>query len=88
MKVTSKEQERGSDLVVYTAELFEDEGCQAVLLPDEFKFSGNHVYICRDSKTGDVILSSKPKDWSTFLCALEQVPASEKEGFLEDLARD
>lgn len=31
-----------------------------------------------------LVLSSKPKDWNVFLSALAQVPASEKEGFLEN----
>lgn len=43
---------------------------QAVRLPEAFRFDSEFVYINRDKKTGDVILSQKPKDWSQFLSAL------------------
>lgn len=88
MNTTIKRQEGRADSVGRTAKLFKNGNSQAVRLPEEFRFSGDKVYIRRDPRTGDVILSSKPKDWSIFLMALEEVPLSEKEGFLEDLARD
>jgi antitoxin VapB len=34
-----------------------------VRLPSEFRFEGSEVYIRRDSKTGDVILSPRPDSW-------------------------
>ncbi len=36
---------------------------QAVRLPMEFRFEGNEVFVRRDLKTGDVILSHKPDSW-------------------------
>ena len=42
---------------------------QTVRLPAQYQFESEEVYIRRDAKTGDVILSAKPRDWSAF-CAL------------------
>lgn len=36
---------------------------QAVRLPTEFRFEGSEVFVRRDPKTGDVILSRKPDSW-------------------------
>lgn len=58
-----------------TAKLFTNGRSQAVRLPAEFRFEGKEVYIRRDPKTGDVILSKKPVDWSGFLEALAECPA-------------
>jgi antitoxin VapB len=46
-----------------TAKLFTTGRSQAVRLPMEFRFEGNEVFVRRDPKTGDVILSSKPDSW-------------------------
>lgn len=46
-----------------TAKLFTIGHCQAVRLPKEFRFEGKEVFVRRDPKTGDVILSSKPASW-------------------------
>jgi len=43
------------------AKLFQNGGSQAVRLPADFRFSGEEVYISRDARTGDVILSSRPR---------------------------
>jgi antitoxin VapB len=42
------------------AKLFKNGASQAVRLPAEFRFNGDHVYISRDEKTNNVILSEKP----------------------------
>ncbi len=42
------------------AKLFKNGASQAVRLPAEFRFKGDHVYITRDDKTNNVILSDKP----------------------------
>ena len=51
-------------MVVYTmprtAKLFRNGRSQAVRLPAEFRFEGTEVYVRRDPKTGDVVLSRKP----------------------------
>ncbi|MGE0666009.1 MAG: antitoxin [Sphingomonadales bacterium] len=46
-----------------TAKLFTTGRSQAVRLPMEFRFEGTEVFVRRDQKTGDVILSSKPDSW-------------------------
>lgn len=46
-----------------TAKLFTTGRSQAVRLPAEYRFEGAEVFIRRDPKTGDVILSRKPDSW-------------------------
>lgn len=46
-----------------TAKLFTTGRSQAVRLPAEFRFEGSEVFVRRDPKTGDVILSRKPDSW-------------------------
>ena len=46
-----------------TAKLFRTGRSQAVRLPLEFRFEGQEVFIRRDPRTGDVILSHKPQSW-------------------------
>jgi antitoxin VapB len=49
-----------------TAKLFMTGRSQAVRLPIEFRFQGTEVFIRRDPKTGDVVLSPKPVSWQEF----------------------
>ncbi len=49
-----------------TAKLFRNGRSQAVRLPFDCRFEGSEVYIRRDSKTGDVILSRRPESWGDF----------------------
>ena len=53
---------------VRTAKLFKNGASQAVRLPAEFRFEGDEVYISRDPKTNDVILSTNPGAavWKSF----------------------
>lgn len=46
-----------------TAKIFTTGRSQAVRLPAEFRFEGGEVYVRRDPKSGDVILSRKPDSW-------------------------
>ncbi len=46
-----------------TGKLFMTGRSQAVRLPVEFRFEGKEVFIRRDPRTGDVILSPKPDSW-------------------------
>jgi antitoxin VapB len=46
-----------------TAKLFTTGRSQAVRLPLEFRFEGSEVFVRRDARTGDVILSRKPDSW-------------------------
>lgn len=49
-----------------TAKIFRNGRSQAVRLPAEFRFEENEVYIRRDVRTGDVILSRRPGSWQNF----------------------
>jgi antitoxin VapB len=53
---------------VRTAKLFKNGASQAVRLPAEFRFEGDEVYISRDPRTQDVILSKHPgaRVWEEF----------------------
>jgi antitoxin VapB len=57
-----------------TARLFKSGGSQAVRLPAEFRFDGDVVYVRRDEKTGDVILSAHPAlRWSDFVALRDRI---------------
>ena len=47
------------------ARIFTNGGSQAVRLPAEFRFDTDEVYVRRDERTGDVILSKK-SGWTTW----------------------
>jgi antitoxin VapB len=64
--------------VVKRAKLFVNGRSQAVRLPAEFRFPGDEVYIRRDSKTGDVILSARPKNWDGFFKLREEIEVPEE----------
>ncbi len=50
---------------------------QAVCIPAEFRFAGNEVYIRRDAKNGDVILSQSPCSLRDILTALHELDIPE-----------
>jgi antitoxin VapB len=52
--------------VARTAKLFRNGRSQAVRLPADLRFEGSEVYIRRDPKTGDVVLSRRPESWESF----------------------
>jgi antitoxin VapB len=54
-----------------TAKVFKTGRSQAVRIPAEFRFSSKEVFIRRDEKTGDVILSRKPVDWDELFAKLD-----------------
>lgn len=60
------------------AKLFRNGASQAVRLPAEFRFEGDEVFVTRDERTGDVVLSSRPgaRAWADFqeLMATIDVP--------------
>jgi antitoxin VapB len=56
-----------------TAKIFRTGRSQAVRLPAAFRFSGEEVFIRRDPRTGDVILSAKPGDWAAVFAAIDVV---------------
>jgi antitoxin VapB len=58
-----------------TARIFTTGRSQAVRLPREYRFEGTEVFIRRDPRTGDVILSRRPTSWSGFFELIDQQPA-------------
>ena len=51
-----------------TAKVVIIEGQQAVVLPEEFRFDAEQVYVRLDRATGDVILSVQPRlTWAEFM---------------------
>jgi len=66
------------------AKLFKNGASQAVRLPAEFRFEGNEVYVSRDEKTNDVILSPRPgaKVWEEFFEFMKTVDVPED--FMKD----
>ncbi|HYA62688.1 MAG TPA: AbrB/MazE/SpoVT family DNA-binding domain-containing protein [Candidatus Sulfotelmatobacter sp.] len=69
-----------------TAKLFRNGRSQAVRLPAEFRFEGKEVFIRRDEKTGDVILSSRPRSWKQFFKLRDEAIKADKRAFDEFLA--
>jgi antitoxin VapB len=68
-----------------TARLFMNGGSQAVRLPAEFRFEGQEVYVRRDERTGDVILSNRPgRSWADLMALLDQIGAPVPDDFLSD----
>ncbi|HEX4006050.1 MAG TPA: type II toxin-antitoxin system VapB family antitoxin [Acidobacteriaceae bacterium] len=64
------------------AKVFTTGRSQAVRLPAAFRFETAEVYVRRDPRTGDVILSRRPADWGEIFAALDRagIPAD----FLDD----
>ena len=60
-----------------TAKLFRNGRSQAVRLPAEFRFPGAEVYVRRDPKTGDVILSRRPDSWQDFFDLVDSLDIPE-----------
>jgi len=60
-----------------TAKIFMNGRSQAIRLPAAFRFEEKEVFIRRDEKTGDLILSRKPENWDSFFLALKNadIPA-------------
>ena len=71
-----------------TASLFMIGRSQAVQLPSEFHFKGKQVYISRDPRTGNVILSANPpaRPWRDFMTLRDQLGGA-PEDFLADRAQ-
>jgi antitoxin VapB len=75
--------------MTHIAKLFKNGRSQAVRLPAEFRFEGDEVYVRRDEKTGDVILSNKKskKNWAEFFALRNKLLAEAPEEF-EDFMVD
>ena len=64
------------------AKIFKNNRSQAVRLPKEFQFSTQEVFIRKEGS--EVILSSRPFDWSDYLAEGQVASAAFMEG-VEDL---
>jgi antitoxin VapB len=72
--------------VAKTVKLFKNGRSQAVRLPAEFRFEGKEVFIRRDEKTGDVILSRRPESWDEFFRLRDEAMRVDPRAFEEFLA--
>lgn len=68
-----------------TAKLLNQGRYQVVLLPVPYRFDANEVFIRKDPKSGDVILSRKPNNWDAFLAV--QKTANIPDNFLDSAER-
>jgi antitoxin VapB len=55
------------------AKVFYNGRSQAVRLPSLFRFSSKEVFIRKDEKTGDVILSPKSASWEEYFQLLDKL---------------
>jgi antitoxin VapB len=64
---------------VRIAKLFRNGASQAVRLPAEFRFEGDEVFVSRDERTGDVVLSAKPgaRAWADFFDLMKTIDIPE-----------
>jgi len=56
-----------------SAKIFTNGRSQAVRLPAAYRFNSKEVFIRRDPKSGDVILSRKPGTWDDFFELLKTI---------------
>lgn len=65
-----------------TARIFTNGGSQAIRLPAEFRFEGDEVFVRRDERTGDVILSQKATwtNWREYFA--QRNPSAVPSGFM------
>jgi len=66
----------------HVAKVFMTGRSQAVRLPAEYRFDTKEVFIRRDLRTGDVILSARPRDWEDFFAHQQAAPVPQD--FLAD----
>ena len=64
------------------ARVFMNGESQAVEIPDEFRFRGKEVFVRRDARSGDLILS-ETKSWEEIFAALDE--ANLPDNFLTNL---
>ncbi len=64
---------RGIYQMARTAKLFRNGRSQALRLPAEYRFEGSEVYIRKDAKTGDIVLSRRQESWQDCFDLADQV---------------
>ena len=57
----------GNKTMDHIAKVFINGRSQAVRLPAQYRFDTKEVFIHKDEKTGDIVLSRKPTNWDSFL---------------------
>ena len=57
----------------HVAKLFKNGRSQAVRLPSSFRFSSTEVFIRKDPRTGDIILSRRPGSWDALFALADLV---------------
>ena len=63
--------------ILEKAKVFMSGRSQAVRIPAQFRFSKSEIYIRRDPKNGDLILSQAPASLADFFAALDAVGVPE-----------
>ncbi len=58
---------------------------QHVTIPAEYRFSTDEIYLRRDPRTGDLILSQSPGSWLEFFAAVDKTKFPDD--FLADRAQ-
>jgi antitoxin VapB len=67
------------------ARVFMSGRSQHVTIPAEYRFSAEEVFVRRDPRSGDLILSQSPGGWNEFFAALDADPFPDD--FLADRAQ-
>ena len=72
-----------------TAKIFMNGRSQAVRLPAKYRFDAKEVFIRQDARTGDVILSARPRSWDGLIAAIDTLqPGDIPDDFLTPEGRD
>ena len=67
------------NIMEHTAKIFKNGRSQAVRLPLEYRFDCEEVYIKKDNKTGDIILSQKPTTWAQIFTSIDEIEINESD---------
>ena len=60
-----------------TAKIFTNGRSQAVRLPASCRFDCREVFVRKNVKTGEVVLTPKPENWEDFFKLVEQIDVSD-----------
>lgn len=71
----TSEEKRNDMFETRVAKLFKNGASQAVRLPAEFRFKGKELYMTRDARTGNVVLSNHPgiQAWQDFFALVHTI---------------
>lgn len=68
------------------AKIFMNNRSQAVRLPKDFQFDTREVFIRKEGN--EVVLSERPRDWSSYIAEAPVASASFMEGVIDPVAED